>query len=118
MRFHIPFKPIIVGAAATALAVTGFATREWWLPRLHHASPAEPVEAGEVVTPTAKIIVNEHAQQNLGLSAKPLKAETFWRTIPVPGMVVDRPGLSDRSVAAPATGVVARIARYPGSAVQ
>lgn len=63
--------------------------------------------SGEVVAATTKVIVNEQAQANLGLTAQELKPQTYWKTIQVPGMVVDRPGLSDCGVVAPATGVVA-----------
>src|SRR5829696_7897859 len=102
-------RPLAGVTVLAGVAAAGYATRERWLPLLQRAKPAVPVAtAGETAAPTGKVIVGEQAQQNLGLAAKPLKAETYWRTIPVPGMVVDRPGLSDRSVVAPATGVVAK----------
>lgn len=112
-------KPLAIVAVLSGVAAAGYFTRDRWLPLLQSAPPAAPVEAaGEVETPTGKIIINEQAQQNLRLTAKPLKAETYWRTIPVPGMVVDRPGQSDRGVVAPATGVVARVNHFPGDTVR
>lgn len=107
---------IVVLAGA---AIAGYSTRERWLPLLQGPATTESAEeAGEVAAPIMKVIVNEQAQLNLGLTAKPLKAQTFWKTIPVPGMVVDRPGVSDRSIVAPAAGVVAKIHHVPGDSVR
>jgi len=116
IRILKPFAIVVVLAGS---AIAGYFTRDLWLPMLLPTEPAETAEAvGEAVAPTSKIIVNEQAQINLGLTVKPLKAQTFWKTIPVPGMVVDRPGLSDRGVVAPASGVVSKVHRFPGDTVQ
>ena len=64
-----------------------------------------------------KIIVGDQAQKNLGLTAKPLQSTTFWKTITVPGMIVDRPGVSDREVVAPAAGTVSQLFHVPGDTV-
>lgn len=112
-------KPLAVVTVLAGLGLAGYATREHWLPLLQPASPAESGEsAGEAAAPVTKVIVNEQAQTNLGLTAKPLKAQAYWKTIPVPGMVVDRPGLSDRGVTAPVTGVVVKITHVPGDSVR
>jgi membrane fusion protein, heavy metal efflux system len=115
-------KPIAVIAVLAGVGAAGYVTREQWLPLVvpgHGRTAAVPVEsASEATAPTGKIIVNEQAQENLGLTAKELKAQTFWKTIPVPGMVVDRPGLSDRGVVAPATGVVTKVFHVPGDTVR
>lgn len=95
----------------------GYATREQWLPLLQPVQPMESHEEEEHEAPPGKVIVSEQAQQNLGLKSKPLKAQTFWRTIQVPGMVVDRPGLSDLGIVAPATGVVSKVFHFPGETV-
>jgi membrane fusion protein, heavy metal efflux system len=58
------------------------------------------------------------AQRNLGLVAKPVEKQTYWRTILIPGAIVDRPGLSDRGVTSPAVGVVTQIHAFPGDAVR
>lgn len=97
----------------------GYLLRDTWLPWLSpketslSASPNQPPEK-----PPTKVIVSEQAQKNLGLMSKPVMAETFWKTISVPGMVVDRPGLSDRGIIAPVTGVVTSINRVPGDTVR
>ena len=60
----------------------------------------------DVLTEEYGDVLNEMAQGNLGIRALPLKPGSYWKTITVPGMVVDRPGFSDRGVVAPATGIV------------
>ena len=113
----------LVGSVSTIVVLSGltavaFTTRDRWWPLLSPAKPPEASESpGEPVAPTGKIIVNEQAQENLGLTAKPLKRQTFWRTITVPGMVVDRPGESDRNVTARLSGTVLDIAAKPGHTV-
>jgi cobalt-zinc-cadmium efflux system membrane fusion protein len=112
-------KPLFVVAALAGVGVAGYATRDQWMLQPLPTKPAETVEsAGQAVVPTGKVIVGEQAQLSLGLTAKPLKAQTFWKTIQVPGMVVDRPGQSDRGVVAPATGVIAKVNHYPVDTVR
>lgn len=109
---------LVVGGVVGA----GYATRERWMPLLQSRPSAEALaepSAGDGSTlPPVRLIVSEQAQQNLGLSAKPVTVGTYWKTIPVPGMVVDRPGQSDRNIVAPATGVVTRVERFPGDTVK
>jgi hypothetical protein len=108
----------ILGGAVllTGLAAAGYATRDGWLPWVRPTKPAEPnASAAEAPAPAARVILSDQAQTNLGLTAKPLKAGTDWKSILVPGMVVDRPGRSDRGVVAPATGVVMNIDRVPAT---
>ncbi len=62
--------------------------------------------------------LRKQARKNLELVSKPLKATEYWRTINLPGMIEDRPGVSDRGVVAPITGVVIKIDAYPGKAVE
>lgn len=112
-------KPLLAVALVAGLATTVYFTREMWLPWFQHGKPVEEVaSSNEAATPSEKVIVSEQAQQNLGLTAKPLKAQTYWKTIQVPGMVVDRPGQSDRGIVAPATGVVAKMNHFPGDTVR
>lgn len=121
MRLLRFLKPVaVIGVLAGACAAAYF-TREQWLPLVipSHARTAAPTEpGGEAAAQTGKIIVNEQAQENLGLTARELKAQTYWKTIQVPGMIVDRPGLSDRGIVAPATGVVAKVYHVPGDTVR
>jgi len=62
--------------------------------------------------------LSPQAQKNLRLTTKPLVATTTWRTVPMPGMIIDRPGFSDRGVVAPVTGVVSKVHAFPGDTIR
>lgn len=117
IRQAVHFAVILILLAGTAIA--GYATRDRWLPLFTSAPTAPKGEVpSEPVAAAGKIIVPEQAQRNLGLKALPLKPQTYWRTIQVPGMVLDKPGQSDRSIVAPASGVIVQVNCYPGDTVQ
>lgn len=119
MKLKRFLMPALALAVVAGLSVAGYLTRETWLPWIRHAKPEEPDQsAGEAATPAVKIIVTDEAQKNLRLTAEQLQVKTIWKSIEVPGMVVDQPGRSDRSIVAPATGVVTRVAHLPGSVVR
>lgn len=96
-----------------------FATRDRWLPLLRREAPT--VAAPNKPPPPEKVEVLElspEARRNLGLVIKPLKLQTYWRTIQLPGTIVDRPGWSDRGITSPAVAVVSAIHAYPGDTVR
>jgi multidrug efflux pump subunit AcrA (membrane-fusion protein) len=62
--------------------------------------------------------LSEQARKNLGLVSRPVKLESYWRTIQIPGVIVDRPGRSDRGVTAPAVSVVVKVHAFPGDTVK
>jgi membrane fusion protein, heavy metal efflux system len=62
--------------------------------------------------------ISAEARKNLKLVAQPPVKEPYWRWVRIPGEVVDRPGISDRGVTAPAVGVVAAIHAFPGDTVR
>jgi biotin carboxyl carrier protein len=107
--------PVIALAVAAGLAAAGYATRDRWQPVLFPAAPAAPDDGhADHAAAGERVVLSEPAQKNLGLTAQPLKPEAFWKTLALPGMVIDRPGVSDRGVVAPATGVVSRIHKVAG----
>ena len=115
-RFVKPALAVIVFVALVAVA---YSYREVF----RRDGPTRPVSGASSNTPaptatTGKIIVSEPAQKNLGIVAKPMKVETYWKTISVPGMVVDRPGVSDREIVAPAVGTISQILHVPGDTVK
>ncbi len=62
--------------------------------------------------------LSAQARQNLELISHPVKLQTYWRSILIPGEIVDRPGFSDRGVTAPAVGVVTQVHAFPGDTVR
>jgi membrane fusion protein, heavy metal efflux system len=114
-------KVVALGLFLGGGGTGAYLTRDRWLPLVlpgEAGAPRTDDTSGEPAAPTGKIIVNEQAQANLGVSAKKLVPQTYWRTIQVPGMVVERPGHSDRSVLAPATAAVTKVFRVPGDTVR
>jgi multidrug efflux pump subunit AcrA (membrane-fusion protein) len=115
------FLRVLAGIALSAgLAVTAFFTREHWISWAmpeKHAAKAEDEHRPLAEEPKV-LKLSPQARGNLGLVAKPIKLQPYWRTIQVPGVVVDRPGLSDRGVTAPAVAVIAKIYAFPGDTVR
>lgn len=98
---------------ASGLAAIAFFTRDYWL--VPSAASHDPLPAP---AQHETVDLSPQARKNLGIGSKQLAAQDYWRTIQVPGLIVDRPGVSDRGITAPAVGVVARIHAFPGETVK
>jgi len=61
--------------------------------------------------------LSPQARRNLRITTEPLRVQTYPRTIEIPGTIVDRPGVSDRKVVSPVTGVLTSIHHYAGDVV-
>lgn len=114
-------RAVATAAVLGGLAAGAAATRAHWLPVLF-PTPAEKAEDdhddGGPVVAGDRVILSEQAQKNLRLTSAPLAAGPFWKEATLPGMVVDRPGVTDRAVVAPVTGVVARVHKAAGDPVR
>ncbi|TWU22392.1 HlyD family secretion protein [Novipirellula galeiformis] len=62
--------------------------------------------------------ISGQARRNLGLVSKPARPQTYWRSVTIPGVVADRPGVSDRGVTSPAVGIVTAIHAFPGDTMR
>lgn len=110
---------LLATVIALGLAIAAFLTQDSWRPWLFPAPPEKAAEEehhghahGE------RVILSPEARDNLKLVVKPLAVQTYWRSLQVPGVIVDRPGLSDRGVTAPVAAVVARVHAFPGHTVK
>lgn len=116
-------KVLVLVTATAALAALGaggawtYDTWRGWLFPAHSAAEAE-AEEEHAHEPEGRIRLSPQARANLRLVVQPIRLETYWRTLQVPGLVVERHGQGDRGVTAPVTGVVTRIAAVPGDAVR
>jgi cobalt-zinc-cadmium efflux system membrane fusion protein len=119
------FVQVIRGMLVLAILCGLVAAAAWhrdrWLPLLlptsvgHAASDAD----AEQPAPAAQVLeLSPQARQNLKLTSRPAQVSTYWRSIIVPGEIMDRPGLSDRGVTSPAVGVVTEIHAFPGDTVR
>lgn len=108
---------LAVVTVAITLGIGAFAYREWRVRqdvgKANGVSP-EPASVQDGSTP---VRVSQEARKNMGLVAKLLQPTTYYRKIDVPGVIIDRPGISDRGVVAPVTGIVTQIHAYPGNTV-
>ena len=105
---------VVAGLATVAWVSRGELSR--WL-----AVRAPIATTDERPTPVAdaKVLkLSPKARKNLGLIAKAAKPQTYWRTIQVPGQIIDRPGRSDRGVTSPAVGAVVQVHAFPGDTVE
>lgn len=107
---------VVVGG----LAAAAFGTRQYWLDLLPGRPRVADAEEAQAPPPDAPkmLELSAAARRNLLLVSKPALSQTYWRTIQVPGVIVDQPGLSDRGVTAPAVGIVARVHAFPGDTVK
>jgi multidrug efflux pump subunit AcrA (membrane-fusion protein) len=78
------------------------------------ASVPGPVEDGALEV----LELGPAARRNLALVTQAARTTEYWRTISIPAIVQDRPGISDRGVTSPAVGVVSEIHVYPGDTVR
>src|SRR5690242_12728182 len=95
-------RGVSVTAIILALASATYFTRDLW----------RPAPAGD------QVLLSEQAQKNLRLAPAPLKVESYWKTVSVPGIVIDRPGHGDHGVVSPVTGTVSRIHHVAGDEVR
>ena len=112
MRFRIHFVSTCIIVVAAVLCFPG-CNRE----KLESQGVST---SGSTVSKSALQILElgEQARKNLGLIVKPARTTEYWRTSTIPGVVADRPGISDRGVTSPAVGVVLEIHAYAGDTVR
>ena len=101
------------------LGVAAFVTRDRWLPWLHSDTTTAKAEEQQTPVEDAKVLkLSPQARKNLRLVSKPVSLRSYWRTVQVPGVVAERPGLSDRGITSPAVGVVSRVHAFAGDTVR
>ena len=98
--------------AISACTFLGCSTRG--TPDSSHNDHSEPVVKSEA----SVLEIKEQARKNLQLTVKAARPTEYWRSITIPGIIVDRPGVSDRGVTSPAVGVVSEIHVYPGDTIR
>jgi membrane fusion protein, heavy metal efflux system len=110
-------RVIIAICLLVALAFAGVWGYQRWQENQVELPNGERPGAPVVANATVPVRLSRQARENLDLVSKPLQATTFWRTIELPGVIVDRPGVSDRGVVSPVSGVVTKINAFPGDTV-
>ncbi|QDT30005.1 efflux RND transporter periplasmic adaptor subunit [Gimesia panareensis] len=117
-------KPVL-GITIFVLIAAGFVLRDHWLPLLEQnpsgadrQAAASKKSGNKKDSEQQKIILSDQAIANLELKVKSALPVTYWKTLQVPGMIVDRPGRSDQRVISPVDGVVEKMNYFPGDTVR
>ncbi len=109
---------VVPAAIVGGLAWLGWWTQELWkpwlLPSSSQADHDEHDHEEHDDRATNVLNLSDSARANLKLQTAPAVLSTYWRTVEIPGTVVERPGFSHRGIAAPLAGVVTRIMAIPG----
>ena len=115
-----PLKTLGAIILVAGLAAVLILSRSYWSAWLSSGATAQKsYDAPVAPIQEAKTLkMTEQARKNLGLVSKAAKPQVYWRSIEVPGEIVDRPGFSDRGVTSPAVGVVTEVHAFPGDTVK
>src|SRR5688500_6692865 len=90
-------------AVVAAIAIAAIAYQQGWL---SEGDLEKSIAQAPISTEVQQAKLSPQARRNLSLVSKPVQPQRYWRAIQLPGTIADRPGISDRSVPAPVTGVV------------
>lgn len=130
MRLHKLVTTVVVVGALGAGGYAAYRTQDQWVPHVFPGKPAaksgghdhghdDHDHAGhDHGARDDRVTLSEQAQRNLGLDVDQLAPQEYWRTIMIPGIVVDRPGESDRGVTSRVAGVVTAISARPGDTIK
>ena len=132
MKLRSIVAPVVTVAVLGAAAYTAYRTQDRWVPHVFPAQTGKKSgDAHSEVAPGTdphaghnhgarddRVKLSPQAQKNLGLDVDMPTPEDYWRKILIPGVVVDRPGESDRRVTSRAAGIVTRILARPGDTVR
>ncbi len=118
----------VVGAAVIGGGgVTGYATRDRWLPWVNHG-PAVPGSASSAETAAhpphaasgelGHVSLSEQARRNLGLEIGEVALQDYWRTVSIPGVVAEEPGHCERRISTTVNGIVLKVHALQGQTVK
>jgi hypothetical protein len=99
-------RVFIATSLVVAAALTGVWGYQQWRANQRQLPNGNKPMASAPTNAAIPVRLSKQARDNLSLVSKPLQATTFWRTIELPGVIVNRPGVSDRGVVSPVSGVV------------
>lgn len=127
-------SPVVTLAVLGTVGYAAYRTQDKWVPHVFPTKSAAKsgahgghgdekggadAHAGHDHGPRDdRVKLSPQAQKNLGLDVDQLTPQEYWRTMMVPGIVVDRPGESDRGVTSKVAGVVMTINARPGDTVK
>jgi cobalt-zinc-cadmium efflux system membrane fusion protein len=125
-------SPLVGLAVLSGAGAAAYLTRPAWWPQVFPEKVAKPAgghghshdedgghtDDGHEHEHGDSVKLSTQAQQNLKLDVGQPAPQPYWRKLLIPGVVVDRPGESDRGVAARLAGVVEKVHAKPGDTVR
>ena len=123
-NLRIKIGNILSGLIITSAIVIAYAKRDSIQAMFHGQTvPADNTtndkQSSENTTTAIAILeLSPQARKNLSLVSKLVEPQDYWETIEVPGVIIDRPGFSDRGISSPAVGVVTQVHAYAGDTVK
>ncbi len=111
---------LVTPLAAVGLLAAAALTRDQWLPLVlpEHPTESEGHLDEDHDHSADRVRLSPTARANLGIVTRPLAPQTYWKSLTIPGTVIDRPGVTDRAVSSPIGGVVAEVHARPGDVVR
>ena len=79
----------------------------------HRHGADEEADANE-----STVELSGQAKRNLKLVSKRVFPKNYWKRMEIPGEIVDRPGLTDRSLTAPIAGVITAVHAHQGDIIK
>lgn len=113
-------KTLVAIAVLGGMVAGAILTKDLWYDRLFppKAEQKDP-HAGHAHGNPDRIKLSPQAIKTMRLDVKPIQIRPeYWRTIQVPGKIVERPGRSDQGISSPLPGVVKEIFAVPGEIVK
>ncbi|MEM9410524.1 MAG: MchE protein [Planctomycetota bacterium] len=106
-------------AIVLILLAVGTAGGYFWF----QSAGRNPINSSKNRQATANIEIDfvkmsDQARANLGLVSQEVQPQTYWRTLQTTGVIVDRPGLTDRGITSPVDCVISDIHAYEGDIVK
>lgn len=125
MRVYRVVSTLVSVALLGGAGYAGYRTHERWMPYVFPTQPdaaqtpeADPHAGHDHGGHADRVKLSAQAQANLALDVDALTPGPYWRSVLIPGAVVDRPGESDRGVASRVAGLVTDIRARPGDTVK
>ncbi len=133
MRLRKLVSPFVTIGVLVGAGYAAYRTQDRWMPFVFPATAAKSGDAhggaeghaghddhaGHDHGPRGdRVKLSPQAQKNLGLDVDNPSPQEYWRTMLIPGGVVDRPGVSDRGVTSKVAGVVLAVKARPGDTVR
>ncbi len=110
----------VTGAILLSIVAMLWLTRSIWVPQFTATRIVDSADIDPPVTPedVQVLKLSEQARRNLQLRVSAVAPQAYWKTIEIPGVVVDRPGVTDTGITSPLAGVITTMHALEGDIVQ